>query len=64
MAQNKKRYFITIPEDPMNAGKEQTRMIQIDGVTYNIKVGTSVEVPELVAKRAKEIGYITDYVEA
>jgi hypothetical protein len=57
----KERYFITIPENPLNAGKEQTKMIQIDGVTYEIKVGMSVEVPREVAIRAKEIGYVTDY---
>jgi len=52
---------IIIPEDPINKGKEQYKYFQLDGETIQVPIGIAVEVPEWVAKRAKEIGLISDY---
>lgn len=60
-----KKYFIIIPKDANeeNAKKEQFVYYQLDGQTIRVAVGVKQEVPEWVAKRAKEIGDITDYIE-
>lgn len=52
---------ILIPEDAANRGKEQTMLFQKDGVNIEVKIGVFADVPLWVAKRAKEIGVITDY---
>ena len=58
-----KKFYITINADSneQNARKEQFRVYQLDGETYQVPIGMSVEVPEWLAKRAKEIGDIPDY---
>ena len=56
-----KVYRILIPEDMQNKDKEQYKIYQLDGVTKQVPVGKLVEVPEWLAKRAKEIGDISDY---
>ena len=58
-----KKYFITIPADQNaeNAKKEQFVYYQRDGETVRVAVGMNQEVPEWVAKRAKEIGDVADY---
>ena len=60
-----KKYFIIIPADSNkeNAKKEQFNYYQLDGQTVRVAIGVKQEVPEWVAKRAKEIGDITDYIE-
>ena len=60
-----KKYFIIIPNDSNkeNAKKEQFRYYQRDGETVQVAIGIKQEVPEWVAKRAKEIGDINDYIE-
>ena len=60
-----KKYFIIIPADTNkdNAKKEQFYYYQRDGETVRVAIGMKQEVPEWVAKRAKEIGDITDYIE-
>lgn len=59
-----KKYFINlIPNaDSTNAKKEQFRTYQLDGKTIEVPIGINVEVPEWVAKLAKEVGDITDYL--
>ena len=59
-----KKYFILIPKDsnPQNAAKEQFKFYQLDGETVQVPIGKQVEVPEWVAKRAKEIGEISDFI--
>lgn len=59
------KYFIIIPKDSNeeNAKKEQFRYYQKDGETVRVAIGQKQEVPEWVAKRAKEIGDIEDYIE-
>ncbi len=61
-----KKFFIVIPEDSNkeNAKKEQFRYYQKDGETFRVVIGVQQEVPEWVAKLAKEIGDVTDYIEA
>jgi hypothetical protein len=54
---------ILIPEDPGNKGKEQYKIFQRDGRTIQVPIGKYVTVPEWLAVRAKEIGYISDYLE-
>lgn len=60
-----KKYFIIIPADtnPENAKNDQYHYYQLDGKTYRVAVGKQQEVPEWVAKRAKEVGDIQDYIE-
>ena len=60
-----KKYFIIIPADTNeeNAKKEQFTYFQKDGETLAVAIGVRQEVPEWVAKRAKEIGCIPDYFE-
>jgi hypothetical protein len=60
-----KKYFVIIPADSNaeNAKKEQFRYYQRDGETVRVAIGVQQEVPEWVAKRAKEIGDIADYIE-
>ena len=60
-----KQVTIFIPKDAVgnNAKKEQFTRFQLDGVTIEVPIGKYVEVPLWVAKRAKEIGLITDYLE-
>ncbi len=60
-----RKFYIIIPADtnPDNAKKEQFCYYQKDGETIRVAVGVKQEVPEWVAKRAKEIGDITDYIE-
>lgn len=60
-----KKYFITIPSDKNkeNAKKEQFVYYQKDGETIRVAIGVKQEVPEWVAKRAKEIGDIDDYID-
>lgn len=60
-----KKFFIIIPADSNeeNAKKEQFHYYQRDGETIAVAVGKKQEVPEWVAKRAKEIGEIADYIE-
>lgn len=55
---------ILIPRDgnPENAKKEQFVYYQRDGVTVQVAIGKTQEVPEWVAKRAKDIGDIDDYI--
>ena len=54
---------ILIPEDPINAGKEQYKIFQRDGRTIEVAIGRFVDVPEWLAIRAKEIGLIKEYIE-
>lgn len=60
-----KKYFIIIPADSNeeNAKKEQFRYYQLDGQTVQVAIGKQQEVPYWVAKRAKEIGDISEYIE-
>lgn len=60
-----KKYYIIIPADSNkeNAKLEQFSYYQRDGETIRVAIGVKQEVPEWVAKRAKEIGEITDYIE-
>ena len=60
-----KKYFIIIPADSNeeNAKKEQFRYYQLDGQTVRVAIGKQQEVPFWVAKRAKEVGDIQDYIE-
>lgn len=58
-----KKCKILIPEDPFNKGKEQYKDFQLDGTTVQVPIGMYVDVPEWVAKKAKEIGLIADYLE-
>ena len=59
-----KKYYIIIPTDQNeeNAKKEQFHYYQLDGETVAVAVGRRQEVPEWVAKRAKEIGEVADYI--
>lgn len=59
-----KKAIIYIAEDPLNAGKEQFKLYQRDGVTFQVAIGMMAEVPLWVAERAKEIGDIKDYKNA
>ena len=55
---------IYIPEDEgLEKGREQMRLLQIDGKTLQIPVNRIVEVPLKYAELAKKIGYIKDYKE-
>jgi len=60
-----KKYFIIIgrDSDKENAKKEQFREYQKDGDTFLVAIGMKQEVPEWVAKRAKEVGDVDDYIE-
>ncbi len=60
-----KKYFIIIgrDSDKENAKKEQFREYQKDGDTVLVAIGMKQEVPEWVAKRAKEVGDVDDYIE-
>ena len=60
-----KKFFILIPKDSSatNAAKEQFKIYQRDGQTYRVAIGVQCEVPEWLAKRAKEIGDVSDYIE-
>ncbi len=58
-----KKVRILIPEDPSNRDKEQYKIFQRNGVTWEVPIGKVSEVPEWVAIRAKEIGVISDYFE-
>lgn len=60
-----KKYFIIIPADSNenNAKKEQFRDYQLDGQTVTVAIGVKQEVPEWVAKIAKEVGDVADYIE-
>lgn len=60
-----KKYYIIINKDSDqdNAKKEQFRDYQRDGETVMVAIGVKQEVPEWVAKRAKEVGDIDDYFE-
>ncbi len=60
-----KKYFIIIPADKSkkNKEKEQFSYYQKDGQTVAVAIGVKQEVPEWVAKRAKEIGEVEDYIE-
>ena len=59
-----KKYFIIIETtDGQYAKSEQFTYYQHDGETVAVAIGVKQEVPEWVAKRAKEIGDITDYIE-
>ena len=59
-----KKFFIIIPADQNaeNAKKEQFAYYQKDGETIRVAIGMQQEVPEWVAKRAKEIGDVADYI--
>lgn len=66
MAEKEKKYFITIPanpEDP-NAEREQFKIYQKDGKTFRVAIGKSQQVPEWIAKLAKSVGDVPDYVVA
>lgn len=58
-----KQAIITIAEDPNNKGNEQYKDYQLNGYTYSVAIGKSVKVPLWVAKIAKEVGDIPDYIE-
>ena len=58
-----KKFFITIPTNTEETKDRQFMYYQKDGQTIQVPVGMSVEVPEWLAKRAKEIGDIDDYSE-
>lgn len=58
-----KKYFITIPANTEESKGRQFFYYQNDGKTVQVPVGMSVEVPEWLAKRAKDIGDIDDYNE-
>lgn len=59
-----RKYFVIIPSDSNenNKKKEQFKVYQKDGETVQVAIGIQQEVPEWVAKRAKEIGDINDYI--
>lgn len=61
-----KKFYVIIPKDnnETNASKEQFRVYQLDGNTVQVPIGIQVEVPEWVAKRAKEVGDVADYIVA
>lgn len=54
------KIYIPVDSNPDNAKKEQFKRYQLDGKTIEVPIGKFVEVPEWVAKRALEIGDITD----
>ena len=60
-----KKFFIIInpDSDKENAKNEQFNYYQKDGETIRVAIGVKQEVPEWVAKRAKEIGDVQDYIE-
>lgn len=59
----KKFYIIISPDsNKENAKKEQFRTYQKDGQTFRVAIGQQQEVPEWLAKLAKEIGDIQDYI--
>ena len=64
MKEKEKKYYIIIPADQNaeNAKKEQFVYYQRDGETIRVAIGMQQEVPEWVAKRAKEIGDVADYI--
>ena len=64
MKEKEKKYYIIIPADQNteNAKKEQFVYYQRDGETVRVAIGMQQEVPEWVAKRAKEIGDVADYI--
>lgn len=59
-----KRYYVIIPADSNeeNAKKEQFKVYQKDGQTVRVAIGVQQEVPEWLAKRAKEIGDVSDFI--
>lgn len=59
----KKKCKLLIPEDPFNKGKEQYKVFQLNGETVQVPIGMYVDVPEWVAKKAKEIGLVADYID-
>ena len=60
-----KKYIIIINKDSNedNAKKEMFKTYQLNGQTFKVAIGVKQEVPEWVAKKAKEIGDVEDYVE-
>lgn len=55
--QEQKKVWIRIPKDPLNPGDDSVP-VNINGYTWQIKRGESVEVPEVVASVLAEAGYI------
>lgn len=57
-----KVYTIFIAPDAIgaNSAKEQYKYFQLNGETIEVPIGKFVDVPYWVAKRAKEIGLISD----
>jgi len=54
MAEVKVKYVpVFIPEDPLNDW-EKAKMVTINGVTYTIPIGETVEVPDFVAEVVNE----------
>lgn len=60
MADKFVKIYIAKDSNPENAKIEQFRYYQKDGVTVAVAIGKTQEVPEWVAKIAKEVGDIDD----
>lgn len=54
------KMYIAKDSNPENAKVEQFRYYQKDGVTVAVAIGKIQEVPEWVAKIAKEVGDIEE----
>ena len=64
MKKTTKKYYVIIEnKDGKYANSEQFTYYQHNGETVQVAIGVKQEVPEWVAKRAKEIGDVTDYIE-
>lgn len=55
--------MIQIGADPLNEGKEQFKLYQLDGVTVQVQIGELVEVPLWVAEAAVRAGDIKSFKE-
>ena len=54
--------LVYIPNDPLNKGTEQVKIVQRDGVSVVIPIGkVNKRVPLWAAERLKEIGTIDDF---
>ena len=54
--------LVYIPNDPLNKGTEQVKIVQRDGVSVVIPIGkVNQRVPLCAAERLKEIGTIDDF---
>ena len=54
--------LVYLPNDPLNKGTEQVKIVQRDGVSVVIPIGkVNQRVPLWAAERLKEIGTIDDF---